>query len=84
MPATQTDKGRATKYAAEAEMVNVLMWMAYEENDKNQVVNINKDRLKEALTHVDDIINSGKYNLTPDFAQNFKFSDDNASPKSYI
>jgi hypothetical protein len=82
LPVTQADAGRPTKYAAEAEMANVLLWMAYEENDQNQVVNINKDRLTEALTHIDDIINSHQYSLSTDFAQNFLFSDDNSSPES--
>jgi hypothetical protein len=82
LPVTQTDPGRPTKYAAEAEMANVLLWMAYEENDQNQVVNINKDRLTQALTYLDDIINSGKYSLSPDFSTNFLFADDNKSPES--
>jgi hypothetical protein len=82
LPETQTDKGRPTKYAAEAEMLECLMWMAYEENDQNQVVNINKERLAQALTLADDIINSGKYSLAPDFAENFLFTYDNQSPES--
>lgn len=82
LPATSTDIGRPTKYAAEAEMAHCLMWMAYEENDKNQVVNINKNRLTEALTPINDIINSGKYSLTPDFGHNFMFRYDNATPGS--
>ncbi len=82
LPATQSEPGRPTKYAAEAEIANVLLWMAYEENDQNQVVNINKARLTQALTPIDDIINSGKYNLSPDYSQNFLFSDDNKSPES--
>jgi len=82
LPETQQEAGRPTKYAAEAEMANTLLWMAYEENDKNQVVNINKDRLTQALTTIDDIINSGKYSLAPDFSQNFEYTYDNASPES--
>lgn len=82
LPETQTDKGRPTKYAAEAEAANCLMWMAYEENDKNQVVNINKNRLKEALTYIDDIIKSTRYTLTPHFGDNFLAKNDNATPGS--
>jgi starch-binding outer membrane protein, SusD/RagB family len=82
LPATQTDAGRPTKYAAEAEMLQCLMWMAYEEDKNNQVININKDRLSQALTIADDIINSGKYSLAPDFAINFSFAYDNRSPES--
>lgn len=82
LPVTQTEVGRPTKYAAEAEMANVLLWMAYEENDKNQVININKDRLTQAMSYLDDIINSSKYSLSSDFASDFEFSDDNATPES--
>lgn len=82
LPVSQTDAGRPTKYAAEAQMASVLMWMAYEENDKNQVININKDVLTQALTNIDDIINSGKYSLSQDFAVNFKFADDNKTTES--
>ncbi|HEX5553407.1 MAG TPA: RagB/SusD family nutrient uptake outer membrane protein [Chitinophagaceae bacterium] len=77
LPATQSDKGRPTKYAAEAEAANCLMWMAYEENDKNEVVNINKATLRKALTYLDDIINSKQYSLTPEFAHNFLAKYDN-------
>lgn len=82
LPATQTEKGRPTKYAAEAEMANVLLWMAYEQNDKHQVTNINKDRLTEAMKYLDDIINSGQYSLTPDFGHNFMVAYDNNTPEA--
>ncbi|MEO6844153.1 MAG: RagB/SusD family nutrient uptake outer membrane protein [Ginsengibacter sp.] len=82
LPATQSDFGRPTKYAAEAEMLQCLMWMAYEEDKNNNVVNINKDRLTQALPLADDIINSGQYSLAPDFAINFSFAYDNKSPGS--
>jgi len=82
LPETQSDAGRPTKYAAEAEMLECLMWMAYEQDDNNHVVNINKDRLNQALPLADDIINSGKYSLAPDFAENFLYSYDNRSPES--
>ncbi|MBS1948993.1 MAG: RagB/SusD family nutrient uptake outer membrane protein [Bacteroidetes bacterium] len=82
LPTTQTDKGRPTKYAAEAEMLECLMWMAYEQDGQNQVVNINNDRLSQALPLANDIINSGDYSLAPDFAENFLYSYDNMSPES--
>lgn len=82
LPATQREVGRPTKYAAEGEMLQCLMWMAYEQDKNNKVININKDRLSQALTIADDIINSGKYSLAPDFATNFSFAYDNKSPES--
>ncbi|MGH2643666.1 MAG: RagB/SusD family nutrient uptake outer membrane protein [Chitinophagaceae bacterium] len=71
LPTTQEDLGRPTKYAADAFAAECLMWMSYEENGQNQVVNINKGTLQEALTYLNTIINSGQYSLTPEFAHNF-------------
>ncbi|HVU58606.1 MAG TPA: RagB/SusD family nutrient uptake outer membrane protein [Puia sp.] len=82
LPPTQTDAGRPTKYSAEAEMVTCLMWMAYEEDANNKVVNVNKSVLTQALNNIDDIINSNKYSLTPDYGDNFQFSEDNLTPES--
>jgi len=82
LPTSQTDKGRPTKYAAEAELVNVLMWMGYEEDANNKVVNVNKTVLSQALPLIDDILNSNKYSLTPDYGNNFEFSEDNLTPES--
>src|SRR5699024_3932578 len=40
LPPTQEEVGRANKYAAEAYLVKTLLWMAYEQDDRHQVVNI--------------------------------------------
>jgi hypothetical protein len=82
LPETQEDKGRPTKYAAEAFMVKTLLWMAYEMDANHQVVNINTARLNEALQHCNNIINSGQYSLCSDFAHNFLCSYDNNTPES--
>jgi hypothetical protein len=70
------DEGRISKYGAEAYMVETLLWMAYEQNDNNQVTNLSNARLEEALMHADNIIESGMYSLAPDFATNFMYSTD--------
>jgi len=82
LPDAQTDAGRPTKYAAKAEMVHALMWMAYEQDKSNHVTNINTQRLTQALSIADEIINSGKYSLATDFAINFSYAYDNRSPES--
>ncbi len=82
LPATQTDAGRPTKYAAEGEMLECLMWMSYPQDINNKVTGVNTTTLSQALTVADDIINSGKYTLAPDFAENFLYSYDNKSPES--
>ncbi|HVX28160.1 MAG TPA: RagB/SusD family nutrient uptake outer membrane protein [Parafilimonas sp.] len=82
LPATQTDAGRPTKYAAEGEMLECLMWMSYPQDINNKVTGVNTTTLSQALTVADDIINSGKYTLAPDFAENFLYDYDNKSPES--
>ncbi len=82
LPEVQEEKGRASRFAAVAYMVKTLLWMAYEQDDRHQVVNINTERLTEALTLSDQIINSGLFSLAPDIAQNFMLEYDNASPES--
>lgn len=82
LPPTQNELGRANKYAAEAYLVETLLWMAYEQNDKHEVVNINEDRLKEALDYANDIIDNGGFELAGDFAYNFMLEYDNKSPES--
>lgn len=82
LPASQVEKGRANKYAAEAYMAKTLLWMAYPEDAKNQVTKIDNAKLTEALKYCDDIIGSGKYQLSTDFAYNFMLEYDNSTPES--
>jgi hypothetical protein len=82
LPETQAEKGRASKYAAEAYMAKTLLWMAYPEDAQNRVMNVDRDKLTEALKHCDEIIGSGKYDLSADFANNFMLEYDNATPES--
>ncbi|WP_300599294.1 RagB/SusD family nutrient uptake outer membrane protein [Niabella sp.] len=82
LPPDQKDPGRPTKYAAQALMLECKMWMAYEQDLANKVVNVNKETLTQALAIADGIINSGKYSLAPDYAINFLFDFDNKSPES--
>lgn len=82
LPETQTEIGRANKYAAQAFAAKCLLWMAYPQNDKHQVTGIDESKLTEALAYLDSIIESGKYRLASDFAHNFMLEYDNKSPES--
>lgn len=82
LPETQEEKGRANKYAAKAFMAKTLLWMAYPEDARNQVLQVDQARLTEALKYCDDIIASGKYSLSADFANNFMLEFDNLTPES--
>ena len=82
LPATQDEQARPTRYAAEGAAVKCLMWMAYEQNDQNEVININKETLNAALTLIDDITGSGQYALTPELSHNYLARYDNMNPGS--
>jgi hypothetical protein len=82
LPPKQEEVGRANKFIADAYAAKTLMWMAYPQDDQNQVSSIDQTKLKEALVYVDDIINIGGFSLASDFAINFMLEYDNASPES--
>ncbi|SDL53882.1 RagB/SusD family nutrient uptake outer membrane protein [Siphonobacter aquaeclarae] len=77
LPASQTQVGRANKLSAAAYLAKTRLFQAYEQDDKHKVVNINKTRLQEVVTLTQQVISSGKYDLHPDFAQNFLPEFDN-------
>lgn len=62
LPETQTDAGRATKYAAKAVLARVYLF---------------EKKYTEALVELDDIINSGKYMLMANYDDNYKISTRN-------
>lgn len=82
LPATQPEIGRVNKYAAQAYAAQCLLWMGYPQDDRHQVTKVEPARLNEALTYLNSIIESGKYRLATDFAQNFMLEFDNKSPES--
>lgn len=84
LPETQAEKGRPTKYAAHALAAKALLFRAYEQNDKHQVVNINPETLNKALAHIDVITaqDGAMFDLAPDFAENFMIEYDNNTKES--
>lgn len=77
LPDKQDEPGRPTKYAAKAFLGKALLYEAYEQNDQYEVVSINKPMLEEVVSLMDEVINSGNYNLYPDFGDNFIVDFDN-------
>ncbi|WP_040626775.1 RagB/SusD family nutrient uptake outer membrane protein [Mucilaginibacter paludis] len=71
LPATQTDQGRATKFAAEVYEAKALLYQAYTQDDNNNVTGIDKTKLTLVNSLCDDVINSGNYGLLSDFGYNF-------------
>ena len=81
LPVTQAQVGRATKGAAQAYLAKTLLYQAYTQDDLNNVTGIDKTKLAAVNTLCDSVINSGKYSLDADFANNFLPQDGN-SPES--
>ncbi|HEX8040767.1 MAG TPA: RagB/SusD family nutrient uptake outer membrane protein [Chryseosolibacter sp.] len=77
LPVNQPEKGRANQVAAKAYLAKVRLYQAYEQDDNHNVTGINATRLNEVLSLTEDVINSGKYSLQPDFAENFLHGFDN-------
>ena len=77
LPETQSQVGRANKLAAKAYLAKVRVYQAYQQDETHKVTGINTQRLNEVVTLTTDVINSGKYRLQPDFAENFLYGFDN-------
>lgn len=71
LPETQTEIGRAGKYAAQAYLAKVRLYQAYEQDATHHVTGINQARLQEVVTLTQSVIASGKYHLNADIADDF-------------
>jgi hypothetical protein len=77
LPATQSQPGRATKYWAYSYLAKTRLYQAYEQDANNQVTSMNTQHLNDVVTYTDSVINSGLFNLSPDFADNFTYTGEN-------
>lgn len=77
LPETQDEVGRPTRFAAKAYLAKVLLFAAYEQDEKHNVVNINREKLTEVAALCQDIIDNSGKSLYPDFAQNFLWEYEN-------
>ncbi len=71
LPVAQPQVGRADKFAAKAYLAKTLLYKAYEQNERHQVVDIHEDELQQVVQLVDEVIASGRYSLFEDFRQPF-------------
>lgn len=69
--------GRATKYAAQAYLAKALLYSAYEQDAKNQVININQEKLNQVLTLCNKVIDLSGKELFDDFSDNFMCESQN-------
>ncbi|MBX2921061.1 MAG: RagB/SusD family nutrient uptake outer membrane protein [Chitinophagaceae bacterium] len=79
LPETQSEIGRANKYAAQAYLAKVRLYQAYEQDATHHVTNINQSRLQEVVTLTQAVIASGKYHLNADIADNFLPETENSA-----
>lgn len=72
LPAKQSEKGRADKYAAAAYLAKTYLYKAYrQDNDEtNEITSINADDLLKVVEYADMLVASS-YNLENDFGFNF-------------
>lgn len=77
LPETQTQIGRANKYAAATYIAKTRLYQAYEQDEDHNVVNINQAKLQEVVDMCNYVINSNKYRLFDYFAKNFTYGYDN-------
>jgi len=70
LPNTQAEVGRPTAYAAKAYLAKTLLYQAYVQDEKNNVVSIDKPKLEEVNSLCDEVM-AGPYSLLSDFAENF-------------
>ncbi len=77
LPESQSQVGRANKYAAAAYLAKLRLYQAYEQDENNQVVNINQSRMQEVVNLCEMVIASGQYSLQADFGENFMGGYDN-------
>ncbi|MDR1171784.1 MAG: RagB/SusD family nutrient uptake outer membrane protein [Bacteroidales bacterium] len=84
LPEVQTEKGRVSKNAATAMVARTLMFMAYVQDDKHQVVSVDMEKLSEALTYLNKLTGQDGtgLELCDDFGYNFVAESDNNTRES--
>ncbi len=81
-PTTQPgEPGRANQYSAKAYLAKALLYHAYTQDAGYNVTGIDANKMKQVVSLLNDVINSGLYALNSDFAFNFVDGHDN-SPES--
>jgi hypothetical protein len=82
LPAKQPgEPGRANQLSAKAYLAKALLYHAYTQDANYNVTGIDQAKLQQVVTLLQDVVNSGNYQLNSDFAYNFLDGHDN-SPES--
>ncbi len=70
LPDKQVDLGRVNKYAAAAYLAKAYLYKAYRQNEKYEVISINKEDLNKVVEYTGEVM-KGNYGLEADFGFNF-------------
>lgn len=70
LPASQTEVGRANKYAAAAYLAKIYLYKAYRQDEMHNVISVDAADLQKVLDLTADVMTSS-YRLENDFAYNF-------------
>jgi starch-binding outer membrane protein, SusD/RagB family len=76
LPATQSQVGRANKFAALAYLAKTRLYQAYTQDDNNNVTGTIPDKLNQVVTLCNQVLSSS-YGLESDFANNFVLGNRN-------
>jgi starch-binding outer membrane protein, SusD/RagB family len=76
LPASQSQIGRANRYAAYAYLAKVKLYQAYQQDGTNQVTSVSTDDMNAVVNYADSAM-AGPYSLSADYADNFTFEGEN-------
>ncbi|KAA3437856.1 RagB/SusD family nutrient uptake outer membrane protein [Rufibacter hautae] len=68
LPLTQTEKGRANKYAALAYQAKATLYRAYKQDENHNVISVDQGLMSQVVSLCDQVAQGG-YDLLPDFQQ---------------
>lgn len=77
LPLSQSEIGRPNKYAAQAYLAKVKLYQAYKQDASHKVTGIDQGKLADVISLTKSVIESGKYSLSPDIAENFLAETEN-------
>ena len=75
LPPSQPEAGRVDRWAARAYLAKTRLYQAYRQDDNNQVVEIQDDKLQEVVDLVEEL--EGEFSLFEDFRRNFLWEFEN-------
>ena len=75
LPPSQPEAGRVDQWAAKAYLAKTRLYQAYRQDDNNQVVEIQDDKLQEVVDLVEEL--ESEFSLFEDFRRNFLWEFEN-------